>query len=167
MGSPQPWYVGVRAEAHAVLRLTSRGGLEVARLPGKTGVDLLLTLATDGALSGRHLGVVVKPRAAEADVPRLTPRSVRRERAQFASTTFPVCMVSFSPAGELGYFRWIIEPSVENGEPVLGYAQRTHFEPITDALLDGVFALVDAWYDLRSGDDESGKATTESDALAR
>jgi len=149
MESPQPWYVGMRAEAHAVLRLTSRGGLEVARLPGKAGVDLLLTLATNGEPSGRHLGVVIKPRASEAEVPRLTPRGVRRERAQFASTTFPVCMVSFSPAGELGYFRWIIEPSVENGKPVLGYAQRTHFEPITDALLDGVFAQVDSWYNAR------------------
>lgn len=152
MGSPQPWYVEMRAEAQAILHLTSRDGVQVARVPKGTGVDLLLTLAPDGELSGRHLGVVIKPRASEADVPRLTPRSVRRERAQFASTTFPVCMVSFSPAGELGYFRWIVEPSVENGEPVLGYAQRTHFEPITDALLDAVFAQVDAWYDARLGE---------------
>jgi hypothetical protein len=145
----------VRAEAHAVLHLTSRGGLQVARLPKGAGIDLLLTLAADGELSGRHLGVVVKPRGSEADVPRLTPRSVRRERTQFAATTFPVCMVSFSSAGELGYFRWILEPSLEGGEPVLGYAQRTNFEPITDALLDGVFAQVDAWYDARRADGEA------------
>jgi len=152
MGSPQPWYVGVRAEAHAILHLTSRSGLQVARLPKGAGIDLLLTLAADGELSGRHLGVVVKPRVSEADVPRLTPRSVRRERAQFAATTFPVCMVSFSSAGELGYFRWILEPSFEGGEPVLGYAQRTNFEPLTTTLIEQAVSRVNAWYDARLGE---------------
>ena len=61
-------------------------------------------------------------------------------------------MVSFSPAGELGYFRWILEPSLENGEPVLGYAQRMNFEPITPALLEYAVAQVNAWYDARLGD---------------
>jgi hypothetical protein len=143
----------MRAEAHAVLHLTSRGGLQVARLPKGTSIDLLLTLAEDGELSGRHLGVVVKPRTSEAEVPRLTARGVRRERAEFAATTFPVCMVSFSPAGELGCFRWIIEPSLEHGEPVLGYAQRTNFEPLTPTLLDQVVSQVNAWYDARRADD--------------
>ena len=152
MGSPQPWYVEMRAEAQAILHLTSRDGVQVARLPKGTGVDLLLTLAADGELSGRHLGVVVKPRTSEAEIPRLTPKSVRRERTQFAATTFPVCMVSFSPAGELGYFRWILEPSLEDGEPVLGYAQRTNFEPITPALLEHVVSQVNAWYDARLGE---------------
>jgi hypothetical protein len=156
MGSPQPWYVEMRAEAQAILHLTSRDGVQVARLPKGTGVDLLLTLAADGELSGRHLGVVVKPRTSEADVPRLTPRSVRRERAQFVATTFPVCMVSFSPSGELGYFRWILEPSLENGESVLGYAQRTNFEPITPALIDQLVSRVNAWYDARLGEAAHG-----------
>ena len=149
MGSPQPWYVEMRAEAQAILHLTSRDGVQVARLPKGTGVDLLLTLAADGELSGRHLGVVVKPRTSEAEVPRLTARSVRRERAQFAATTFPVCMVSFSPSGEVGYFRWILEPSIESGEPVLGYAQRTNFEPLTPSFLEQVVSQVNAWYDAR------------------
>ena|ERR1700741_1471357 len=148
MGSPDPWYVGMRAEAHALLRMTSRGGVRVARLPKDAGVDLLLTLGS-GELSGRHLGVVVRPRATEEDVPRLTPRGVQREREAFASTTFPVCMVSFSPSGQTGYFRWIIEPSIDRGEPALEFARRTHFEPITDALLDRIFAEVTSWYDAR------------------
>ena len=152
MGSPQPWYVEMRAEAQAILHLTNREGVQVARLPKGTGVDLPLTLAEDGELSGRHLGVIVKPRTSEADVPRLTPRAVRRERAQLAATTFPVCMVSFSPSGELGYFRWILEPSLENGEPVLGYAQRTNFEPITPGLLEHVVSQVNTWYDARLGE---------------
>lgn len=149
MGSPQPWYVEMRAEAHAVLRLTARSGVQVTRRPSADGVDFLLTLAADGEVSGRHLGVVVKPRVSEGEVPRLTPRSVRRERSQFADAVFPVCMVSFSPAGECGYFRWIIEPSVENGAAALAYAARTHFEPLTDAVLDRLFHDVSAWYDAR------------------
>lgn len=154
MGSAQPWFVGTRAEAHAILQLTSRSGIEVARLPESAGIDLLLTLAEDGEPSGRHLGVVVKPRTSEAEVPRLTPRSVRRERTLFAATTFPVCMVSFSPAGELGYFRWILEPSLEDGEPVLGYAQRTNFEPLSPTLWDQVLSQANAWYDTRLADRE-------------
>jgi hypothetical protein len=149
MGSPQPWYVEMRAQAHAVLRLTARSGLQVTLRPSADGVDFLLTLAADGEVSGRHVGVVVKPRVSESEVPRLTPRSVRRERSQFADAVFPVCMVSFSPVGEQGYFRWIIEPSVESGVAVLGYAARTHFEPLTNDVVDRLVHDVSAWYDAR------------------
>lgn len=151
MSAPQPWYVGLRARSYAVLWLTRRDDLRVVyQSSAASGVDMLVTVLRDGHFSGRQFGVVLAARRTGSAAPRIDAKTIAHERATYADATFPICMLAFSANNESGWFRWIMEPEVCDGEARLELSSQISFESTTDELLDRVIDEVNQWYDARS-----------------
>lgn len=149
MSNPQPWFVEERAEHLAMMHLTRRDDLRVTRQPDASGMDLLVTILNEGLFSGRQFGVVLKARMGGHKPPRLDARAIAREQVHFKDVPFPVCMFFFSLDTDLGYYRWIVEPSVDSGAATLDLPGQMLLGALTPASLETIVNRVNAWYDAR------------------
>lgn len=150
MSAPQPWYLTKRAEALAIVHLTRRDDLRVERNVFAHGPELLVSIVRDGEMTGRQFGVALKARVSGARPPRVDKPSLQRERERYRDVPFPVCLFLFFMEDDSGYHRWMVEPSVHDGEPRLERGSRLGFEALTDAALGRIVDDVNAWYDARN-----------------
>ena len=149
MSNPQPWFVEERAEHLAMMHLTRRDDLRVVRRDDPPGMDLLVTILTDGLFSGRQFGVVLKARMGGQKAPRVDSRLIAREQVHFKDVPFPVCMFFFSLDSDLGYYRWVVEPSGDSGTATLDLPGQMLLEALTPVSLGTIVDRVNAWYDAR------------------
>ena len=150
MNNPQPWFVEERTEHLAMMHLTRREDLRVARHREHRGMDLLVTVLNDREFSGRQFGVVLKARTSGSKPPRADSRTIAQEREHYRDVPFPVCMLFFSLDTDRGYYRWIVEPRVDEGSPVLEMPGQMIFCELSPSSLDTIVARVNAWYDART-----------------
>lgn len=142
--------MALRARSYAVLWLTGREDLRVVhQSSAAAGLDILVAVLHDGRISGRLFGVVLAGRNTASRPPRLDAKMIAHERATYAESTFPICMLAFSVNSENGWFLWIVEPQSCEGDAALELSSRIHFEPTTSELLDRVIDEVNHWYDAR------------------
>jgi hypothetical protein len=145
----EPWYVESQAEAFAILQLTNRADVSVARTPRLPGLDLLLSL-TGGYGQVRHFGVVIVPRVTAAEPASIEPERIERDQGFFGEVAFPVLMVSFAADEPAGEFRWIAEPQTQTGRPMLVLNSSREFRPLTQDVLARVFRQIEEWYEYRA-----------------
>jgi hypothetical protein len=150
MSNPQPWFVEERAEHLAMMHLTRRDDLRVTRHRDHPGMDLLVTVVKDGVFSGRQFGVVLRARMGGQKAPRIDSRSIGLEHERFRDVPFPVCMFFFSLDTDQGYYRWILEPAVDEGAPLLEMPGQMLLCALDPASLETIVARVNAWYDARA-----------------
>jgi hypothetical protein len=150
MSNPQPWFVEERAEHLAMMHLTRRDDLRVARHRDASGLDFLVTILNGGLFSGRQFGVVLKARMAGQKPPRMDTGTIFREQARFRDVPFPVCMFFFSLDTDRGYYRWIAEPRTEDGTATLDLPGQMLFSELDPASLATIIGRVNAWYDART-----------------
>lgn len=150
----QPWYLRQRAESLAIMYLTRRQDLIVARHESDSdaGLDLLVTIGRDGGSSGRIFGVTVKA-AVSSHNPHRNGGHTEIESTNGASSyhqdiPFPVLLFFFTMKDDQGYFRWIKEPVPDRkaGASLL-MATSSALMPLTDAAIESIVVEVDAWYD--------------------
>jgi hypothetical protein len=149
MSAPQPWYLTKRAEALAVVHLARRGELRVERNVFDHGPNLLVSILREGAFTGRQFGVELKARTSSARPPRMDAASLRRERERYQDMPFPVVLFLFVMMDDGGFYRWIVEPRVEDGAAGLNRDTGFSFEALTETALERIVGAVNAWYDAR------------------
>lgn len=144
----QPWFVGERAMALASLLLTSRQDVAVRQLTGDdTGIDILAEVSKDAGKPGRCFGVQVVGRLELPDVPSadLGPRPMRRK--QLLGFTMPLCAFLFDVRSNRGFFRWIIEPVLDEGEPRLARQPSNEWTRLDERVIGDIVDRVVDWYD--------------------
>jgi hypothetical protein len=130
-------YINERAGHLAFVELARKAELRVDRYPSD-GLDLLVTVHTDGKLGGQAFGVVVRGRASP----------LRDRRAAFAelyreikpNNALPICLVLFTMADDRGYYKWadrIAEPwqylDVAGMQSLLEYVSIWHQTNVSSA----------------------------------
>ena len=150
MSAPDLELLRRRAGALAIVILTRRDDVGIERNAFGYGPDLLVSLRKDGAFTGRQFGIELKTRMQGARPPRVDRASLRRERERYRDLPFPVCSFLFFMEDDGGYWRWIVEPRVEDGAARLEVGSRLTFEELTDAAVDRLVREVNAWYDARA-----------------
>lgn len=150
MSNPQPWFVEERAEHLALMHLTRRDDLRVVRQRHESGMDLLVTVLNDGLFSGRQFGVVLSARMGGQKPPRMTSRAVAAERDRYRDVPFPACMFFFSLDTDLGWYRWIVEPRLDDASVALDLPGQMLFSALTLSSLAALVDRVNAWYDARA-----------------
>lgn len=145
----EPWYVESQAEAFAILELTNRADVNVTRTPRLPGLDLLLSLTgSNGQV--RHFGVVIIPRVTAAEPALIDLERIERDVEFFGEIAFPVLMTSFAADEPAGEFRWIAEPQIQTGRPMLVLNPSREFRPLTQDVLARVFRQIEEWYERRA-----------------
>jgi Domain of unknown function (DUF4365) len=147
------WYIGQRAESLALMYLTRRNDLIVSRQQENYGLDFLITVSKDRSYSGRLFGVQVKATAS-------TPKSIQGDEIveiklnitpieYFTELPFPVCLFFFTLDNDHGYYKWILEPIIEEKYPKLHWNLSNEFKQLTDEEIDKIISAVNRWYDNR------------------
>ena len=139
-----------RALRLAIVHLSRRNDLLIAQAKDEYGIDLLVSLAQEGKISGRVFGVLVKASRF------LSAKAVGVEKNQFKlqvsvsvipeDLPFPLALFVFNMEDDEGYFRWLLSPANAsrlslNHEPI--------FTQISTATIDQAVAQVNRWYELR------------------
>lgn len=142
-----------RAYNLAVVYLTRNPNLIVTRNDGIKGTDLHVGILQNGRFAGRVFGVEVKASVNEAP---FTSRGYHKLPSHmvsiqdFRDTPFPVCLFFFTMMDDKAYFKWIVEPIVEDGKATLRLHEENMLEALDNAQLDELVSRVEEWYDVRS-----------------
>jgi type I restriction-modification system DNA methylase subunit len=65
-----------------------------------------------------------------------------------AELPFPVCLFFFTLDKDQGYYKWILEPVIEEqGNSKLHFNQSHEFKKLTDEGIDNIISTVNRWYD--------------------
>ena len=150
MARTQPWYIGERAEALALVYLTRRPDLLVKHEDADYGVDYLVEITKNNRPTRRMFGVQVKARIAP-----ITESAVGdREPFHFVSEKwmeelpFPLCLFVFTMENDEGFYRWAVEPVITDTGPKLRLNAGKELSRLDSAALDRIVAQVDQWYDV-------------------
>jgi hypothetical protein len=149
MSKTRPWYLDQRAEALAVVHLTRRPDLAVAKNSPEKGFDLTVEILRDGRPTQRTFGVQVgaRVRAITADPADVLATAIAHRPAA-GDWPFPIGLFYFTMQDEAGYFVWVAEPVVTaDGRPKLLSPPTAAPARLDAAAVDGIVAAVDRWYD--------------------
>jgi hypothetical protein len=171
MAAAEPWFVAERAEALAVVYLARRQDVEVLPVSpaaNHPGYDLLVRLRRGDAATQPSFGIVVKGTRSQRHVgrgPRPMSFPIAYTARELAPNTIPICLFVFTVADELGYYRWLQQPQINNqGQATLHYnlpaadQQRdqpdrfiinTAVAPLDNQVIEQLVAQVSQWYEAR------------------
>lgn len=157
MNNKQPWYIGLRSEALAVVYLTGRDDLIVSQQKQGQGVlDFSVTITKDGNYTGRIFGVQVKATVSSSeliehdDMFKLKNQEYNKLK-NFRDLPFPVCLFFFTLDNDKGYYRWILEPIIKEGNNVaLKFNENQELKNLNDQEINNIIAMVNNWYDHKS-----------------
>ncbi|MCP2727359.1 DUF4365 domain-containing protein [Limnofasciculus baicalensis] len=118
------------------------------------GLDFLVTLLKDGSYTGRIFGVQVK---ATVSTPKLIESKdiveiqIDLGLSQFiAEFSFPVCLFFFTLKNGQGYYKWILEPVMAEGDYSRLYWDNTNnLYRLTNEGISNIVSMVNRWYDSR------------------
>jgi hypothetical protein len=157
MQTEQPWYIGLRSEALTVVYLTRRDDLIVSQQKQGQGVlDFSDTITKDGNYTGRIFGVQVKATVSSSeliqddDIFKLKNQEYNNLKV-FRDLPFPVCLFFFTLDNDKGYYRWILEPIINEGNNMrLKFNENEELKNLNDQEIDNIIAMVNSWYDHKS-----------------
>jgi hypothetical protein len=150
----EAWYIGQRAESLAIMYLTRQNDLIISRQQDDYGLDFLVTIGKEGSYSGRLFGVTIKAtvsasRIIQHDNTIKIPPNLKSFQF-FTELPFPVCLFFFNLEDDRGYYKWILEPVVEEqSHQKLIFNQSNKFKNLTDEEIDKIISAVNRWYDSR------------------
>ncbi|AFZ25961.1 hypothetical protein Cylst_3846 [Cylindrospermum stagnale PCC 7417] len=154
MQTEQPWYIGLRSEALTKVYLTRRDDLIISQPPQKDagGLDFLVTITKDGNYSGRIFGVQVKATASSSELIQqhnfFKLKNIKYNIKSFKDLPFPLCLFFFTLDNDKGYYKWILEPIVKDGNnAALKFNENDELRNLNDQEIDNIIAIVNNWYD--------------------
>jgi len=136
-------FVGRRAEALAMVLLTSRPDLTVMSPPANAGIDLIVSIVQKSVQSFNHFGVILKGTSEEIHTARVASsvlKSLDSWKTTSTSLTMPVCVFFFSMVGNRGYYAWLQQPATSGGVPGLRHHRNLECKPLD---LESLQAIVD------------------------
>lgn len=155
MQTEQPWYIGLRSEALAVVYLTRRDDLIVSQQK-QGGLDFSVTITKNGNYTGRIFGVQVKATVSSSeliqddDIFKLKNQEYNNLK-NFRDLPFPVCLFFFTLDNDKGYYRWILEPIIKEGNNMsLKFNENEELKNLNDQEIDNIIAMINSWYDHKS-----------------
>jgi hypothetical protein len=155
MATTEASHIQQRAESLAVVYLTRRDDLMVARQQEDSGLNLLVTIGKNEKPGDRVFGVIVR---ASIDLPKSTERSgiikIPHKISQIKSPIelpVPVCLFYFTTADDRGYYRWLLEPDTsERDYAYLKQRTNKEFKKLTDNEMSKIVSQVNSWYEGRA-----------------
>ena len=149
MTDKEPWYFEERAEQFAVMLLTRLEGVQVSRMAGDTGVDLLVTIDTEHS-AGRLFGVEVKATNKMSSLVNsngiLKRDLATRLEKVTKDYTFPVGVFIVEVVSDAARFGWILKPEAEQAS----HAGIIHTQPATKEVMRRSLEEVRRWYRRRA-----------------
>ncbi|MEC4815029.1 MAG: DUF4365 domain-containing protein [Scytonema sp. PMC 1069.18] len=155
MTTQQTWYITQRAESLAIMYLTRRDDLIVSKQQPNYGLDFLVTIKKADEYSGRLFGIEVKAISS-------TPKSSQNGDIVMINYSlnsidslrelpFPVCLLFFILDKDQGYYKWILQPVIEEKKNVkLNFDKNPTFKKLTDEEINSIISDVNDWYDNRN-----------------
>ena len=134
--------------------LTRRDDLRVQSLTDDLGMNYLVSILANGHVTSRMFGVVLKA-AARTTV--LQPRNGEyripidiQDPSIYTSSPFPICLLYFTMQDDRGYWRWLMEPVIDNPIPgQLKLNTNPAMKALTNEQLDSIVEALNKWYDNR------------------
>ncbi len=142
-------YITERAARLAFVYLTRRSDLIVSPAPAERQVDFLVRITSEPAGTEQMFGVeTVGQRALGKAVHEPSGAWVftREAGAGADDEPIPVCRFLFVMDGDRGFYRWLKEPVVADGQPALRVYAGGAFQELDNGALDAIVGQVTAWY---------------------
>ncbi|MEA5567092.1 MULTISPECIES: DUF4365 domain-containing protein [unclassified Anabaena] len=156
MQTEQPWYIGLRSEALAMVYLTRRDDLIVSPSQKNTaGLDFLVTITKDSMYSGRLFGVEVKAKISSDSLTQngevFKLKNSHNHQTLLRDLPFPVCLFFFTLDNDQGYYQWILEPIIKSENNAgLQLRDNNELKKLDNQAIDNIISLVNSWYDQRN-----------------
>jgi hypothetical protein len=157
MKTKVPWYIEKRAESLAIVYLTRRDDLIISQPPQNQGLDFLITITKDGVSTGRLFGIEVKATNSTSrlskhnDIFKLDKQTVYGLLQTFKDLPFPVCLFFFILENDRGYYKWILEPQINEQKQVsLHFNENDELKELNDKEIANIISIVNSWYDHRN-----------------
>jgi len=151
MHEQQPWYVTQRAEALALVYLTSRNDVIIRPEHERDdGLDLVVEVVDNARPARRVFGVQLQGRVSIAAEETATDTFTiqLKDQAWLERLPLPVCQFLFSVKDSVGFYKWLSEPVIgEDGEPKLRLTGADTLKKLDTAALATIVAKVNQWYD--------------------
>lgn len=148
MNTAEPWYLGQRAEALAMVLLTARDDLRIRQVNDAHGLDLVVELIQDGRATGRVLGIQLLARVEPVDIPDGSADIPDIAVLDTLRNTFPVCGFLFTMRDEHAYYYWLSEPVIaEEQGPKLRQPSTVTLRPLNRESLGELLQAVNRWYE--------------------
>jgi hypothetical protein len=146
----QQWFVAERARALALVHLTRRDDLVVKKAEEGVGLEFMVYIhKQSGESSVRPFGVflrVTKSPVIEAQLAKVLQPTMQSFR-RVGPFPYPVCLFHFSMDDDQGYYTWVAEPVIAEGQPRLLLHESARCRKLDEAALGEIVAEVDRWYD--------------------
>ena len=160
MSKTEAWYVSQRAEALAMMYLTRRDDLVVSHPVVDSGIDFVVQLLEDGAISGRMFGIQLKAADSSDGMEKRLRAAVRgvlaKQGSVFRDLPFPVCLFFFAVDKDIGYYAWLVEPAGESGALRIATSDPDEFRELNDESIDRIITGVRHWYAAKHAGKASG-----------
>jgi len=155
MAKQEPWFIGERAEAFAKLVLSKHSDVKFYLGPDMA-ITLLVHILKDGKPTRRFFGVQVIGYLDDLpDLKDAGEKVLAHLRRDPFEAELPICVFVIGVRKPEGIYSWVVEPVVEDGQPVLHKRSISpqDMESIWQTLdEEGVARLigqVNAWYAAR------------------
>lgn len=154
MQREQPWYIGLRSKALAVVYLTRRDDLIVDTEKKEHDLDILVSIRQNGKNINRIFGVEVKaikssPNIIQNDhIFNIEGANINVLQSRFIKCNFPICLFFFTLDNDNGYYKWISEPILDNeNSNKLKSNGSPEFRKLTNEAINDIVSLVNQWYE--------------------
>jgi hypothetical protein len=154
MQTEQPWYIGLRSKALAIVSLTERDDLIVYRDKKDHDLDVLVSISKNGEDINRLFGVEIKavkstPKIIQNDaVFNIEGADVNVLQSRFQKCNFPICLFFFTLDNDNGYYKWISEPILDNeNSNKLKFNRSPEFRKLTKEAINDIVSLINQWYE--------------------
>ena len=162
MQTEQPWYIGLRSKALAIVSLTERDDLIVYRDTKDYDLDVLVSISKNGEDINRLFGVEIKavkstPKIIQNDaVFNIEGADVDVLQSRFKKCNFPICLFFFTLDNDNGYYKWISEPILDNeNSNKLKLNPNPEFRKLTNEAINDIVSVVNQWYENQPTDYEN------------
>ena len=141
-------YITERAARLAFVYLTRRSDLDVVPAPSNRPLDFVVRLAADPATEQLFGVEAVGQRALDKAVHEPSGAWIFTHDGGAAvdKESIPVCRFLLVMDGDRGFYRWLKEPLVADGQPALHVHAVSTFQELDDTALDKIVGQVTAWY---------------------
>jgi hypothetical protein len=145
------WFVTERSRVMALMYLSHRKDLLIKdQRDDDIGLNYILYLVqSKDAPALRPFGLVLRGTVSpvrEDRVNKLLQPTVR-SFLKVGQFPYPVGLLHFTMQDDQGYFTWIAEPCVSQGEPQLLVHSEAHARKFDRELLDNIVEQVERWYE--------------------
>jgi hypothetical protein len=152
MTKQDPWFFEERAYAFAKLVLTKRQDVIVrAQAGGDMAVDLLVEVLKKGKSTLRFFGVQIVAFLDLPDGQTADRRVLSRIPGDHLEAEFPICAVAIGVRKPEGVYRWVVEPTVEDGRALLHRDAAADWRTLDETGTARLIAQVNAYYDALNG----------------